>query len=265
MPPSVPAKELAHRCDVFERQHRLMTLEALDYTPASLAKVDSFARRYYPVAAVLEWNHGMINIGCYVGEMVRRGLGGKWLAREPTQQSLVVNIGGRKLETNPFDAVADVLGDANASFQGFYDRLAVRAREGGLPPAPDHLPVTEKVAAAAMQFPEPTEPAEVVSRGQGLIIGKGKDGREHRRLLQSIDTERDRETLGTLTDRVRRTVEDRWADLQPGATREFVLQVNGRDELVFSLDLEKIAGGRECRFLFLSPDAVLLRGGTRAE
>jgi hypothetical protein len=71
----------------------------LDYSPASLETLEEFiAARFDPPGSSYVGEALPIGVGCYVGEVVVRNLGGRW---QPDGAPVVVDVGGRIKRTYP--------------------------------------------------------------------------------------------------------------------------------------------------------------------
>lgn len=81
--------------------------ERLDFSPKSLAVVDRLIRTGFSFQEDKETIHTAIQaFGAYVGEVVRRVLGGVWQDEEMKGQPVLLNVGKGSIRVEPFRAVS---------------------------------------------------------------------------------------------------------------------------------------------------------------
>lgn len=89
----------------------------LDYTEAALGEVDRIISTYFPNEGVIETT--VLGFGAYVGETIRRTLGGTWVQGED-DSAWLENIGGQDVKVSPFGWVQRRFGN------GMEDALAFK-------------------------------------------------------------------------------------------------------------------------------------------
>ena len=71
--------EIRRRADAYAGAREILSGANPSFTPESLRDADAVVENYRLVFALDAAREQLINCGCYVGEVIRRNLGGRWL------------------------------------------------------------------------------------------------------------------------------------------------------------------------------------------
>jgi hypothetical protein len=132
--------EIQAQTDEFVAYHQDVADVALDYSVASIAHVDALlATLHRQRADPADVGDLVVGVASYVGEVIRRTLGGAWIDdRDAAAGGLIFNPGMRVVSTSirPVDQVCKCIGNgAEDSLSAWYAALAQGAGERAEPSA----------------------------------------------------------------------------------------------------------------------------------